>query len=184
MVEITGGVNFQRYLEGVAKKLGQAGNVRVGFLEDATYPDGTHVATVAAIQNFGAPARGIPPRAFFSNMITKQSPRWGVRFSRVLQQNDYDLEKSLALMGEGIAGQLREEIVATNSPPLSAVTLMLRKMRADDPDLVVTGATVGEAARRVAAGESYGGVSTKALVDSSNMLNSVDYEVTMGEASE
>jgi hypothetical protein len=180
VVEITGGVKFDDWLRKIAQRVGRTGVVRVGFLEDATYPDGTSVATVAAIQNFGAPVRGIPPRDFFSRMVREQSPRWGGKFARILQQTDYDVDRSLGLMGEGIAGQLREYIVATNSPPLSAITLMLRKMKADDPDLVVTGATVGEAARRVAAGEDYGGVSTKALVDTGHMLASVDYEVETG----
>ena len=178
-MEVTGGVKFQEYLKTLAQRLGRSGTVRVGFLEDATYPDGTSVAMVAAIQNFGAPGRGIPPRAFFSNMITRQSPQWGARFARILASTDYDVGKSLGLMGEGIKGQLQQAIVETNSPPLSAITLMLRKMKADDPNLVVTGATVGEAARRVAAGEDVSGVSTKALVDSGHMLNSVDYEVDM-----
>lgn len=181
MVEIAGGVKYEEWLRKVAAKIGRVGAVRVGFLEDATYPDGTSVATVAAIQNFGAPARGIPPRDFFSRMVREQSPRWGVRFARLLQQNDNDVEKSLTLMGAGIAGQLREAIVETNTPPLSAVTLMLRKMRQDDPDLEVTGATVGEAARRVAAGEDYSGVSNKALIDTGHLLGSVDYEVVVGD---
>jgi hypothetical protein len=179
-VEISGGVKFDEWLRKTAAKLGRVGAVRVGFLEDATYPDGTPVAMVAAIQNFGAPARGIPPRDFFSRMVRERSPRWGARFARILAATDYDVDRSLGLMGAGIAGQLRESIVETNSPPLSAITLMLRKMRRDDPDLEVTGATVGEAARRVAAGEDYSGVSNKALVDSGHLLASVDYEVETG----
>ena len=54
---------------------------------------------------------------------------------------------------------------------------MLRMMKRDNPTLVVGGATVGEAARRVAAGQRATGVSTKPLVDTAHMLNSIDYEV-------
>lgn len=133
---------------------------------------------VAAFQNFGDPARGIPPRPFFTDMIKEKSDRWALALAELLKRNDWDVDKTLNQMGAGIADQLRQAIVDTNAPPLSAITLMLRKMRADDPDLEVTGATVAEAARRVAAGDSYAGVSTKVLVDSAHMLQSVDYEVT------
>jgi hypothetical protein len=61
-------------------------------------------------------------------------------------------------------------------PPLSPVTLMLRKMFGNSPELI-RGRDVGEAARRVAAGESSDGVSTKPLVWTGHLLNSVEYEV-------
>ena len=90
------------------------------------------------------------------------------------------ISRTRAPRGQAIAGQLRQSIVDTNTPPLSPVTLMLRKMQTDNPDLKVGGKTVGEAAQRVAAGESYGGVSTKPLVWTGVLLNSVDYKVESG----
>lgn len=180
MAELKGGAKLDAALERLARKLERGGTLKVGFLEGATYPDGTPVAMVAAIQNFGAPARGIPPRPFFTNMIAEKSERWASALAAMLKRNDWDLDKTLNQMGAGIKGQLQQAIVDTNAPPLSAITLMLRKMRYENPDLEVTGATVGEAARRVAAGESYADAPTKPLVDSSHMLNSVDYEVTGG----
>lgn len=178
MAELKGGEKLDRVLESLSRKLERGGVLKVGFLEGATYPDGTPVATVAAIQNFGAPARGIPPRPFFTNMIKEKSERWASALAALLKRNDWDVDKTLNQMGAGIKGQLQQAIVDMNAPPLSQVTLMLRKMRSEDPDLEVTGATVGEAARRVAAGESTAGVATKPLIDSTNMINSVDYEVT------
>ena len=177
MATLSGGDKLEAYLKDLARKVSTPGTLNVGFLEGATYPDGTPVATIAAIHNFGAPGRGIPPRPFFSKMIAEKSDRWGDQLARILEANDYDVGKSLNLMGEGIAGQLRQAIVDMNDPALSAITLMLREMRHQDPDLIVTGATVGEAARRVAAGDDYSGASTKPLVDSGHMLNSVGYEV-------
>lgn len=166
-----------RYLERLGKRLASAREVDVGFLEGATYPDGTPVAMVAAIQNFGAPAAGIPPRAFFSNMVAEKGPQWPDEMRKVLKANDMDGTKALNLMGMRIGAQIQQSIIDTNSPPLSPVTLMLKKMRSDDPDLVVTGKTVGEAARRVQEGEDYSGQSTKPLIDTAHMLNSVQYQV-------
>lgn len=179
---LTGGKKLEQSLKALSQNVNKAAKVQVGFLAGATYANGTPVAMVAAIQNFGAPARGIPPRPFFSNMIADKSGEWGPAVGQLLKDTDYNAETALEQVGQGIAGQLRESIINTNDPPLSPVTLMLRKMRTDNPDLVVTGKTVGEAARRVAEGDSYGGVSTKPLVDigpeGGHMLQSVDYKVT------
>lgn len=177
-VGIKGGDLLDNRLRELAKRVSNPAVLRVGFLENATYPDGTSVAQVAAIQNFGAPSRRIPARAFFSRMVREYGPEWGAKLGRLLIANDWDAERALELMGAGIAGQLRQSIVATMEPPLSAITLMLRHMKHENPDLQITGAIVGEAAARVAAGESSGGVSTKPLVDTGHMLASVDSEVT------
>ena len=180
-MKIKGGDKLEGFLNQLKNKLGKQPTLQVGFLPDAKYPDGTPVGMVAAIQNFGAPAVGIPPRPFFSNMIKDKSPDWGKLLAHRLKQVNYKGDAALGLVGDDIAGQLRQSIVDTNSPPLSPVTLMLRKMKSQNPDLIVTGRTVGEAAKRVAAGLSYAGVSTKPLVapgvGGGHMLASVDYNV-------
>lgn len=54
---MTGGEKLQEYLRKVGGSLGATGRgyqVRVGFMEDAMYQDGKSVATIAAIQEFGA----------------------------------------------------------------------------------------------------------------------------------
>lgn len=180
--ELKGGKKLEQYLAGLSRSVDRASSVKVGFLSGATYANGTPVAMVAAIQNFGAPGAGIPPRPFFSNMVADKSSEWGPATGDLLRDNSFNSQVALEKVGQGIAGQLREAIVDTNDPALSPITLMLRKMRTENPGLVVSGSTVGEAARRVAAGESYGGVSTKPLVDigaeGGHMLQSVDYQVT------
>lgn len=174
----SGGAKLDALLRDMAKKVSKPGTLRVGFLEGSTETDGTSTPMIAAIQEFGAPKAGIPPRPFFRTMIAAKSPDWGKALGTILKADDYDATKALGQMGMGIKGQLQQSIIDTSAPPLSPVTLMLRKMRSEDQGLVVTGKTVGEAAARVVAGESTSGVSTKPLVDSGAMLNSVDYEVT------
>lgn len=176
-VALKGGDKLTARLAEISKKLAKGGTLKVGFLSGGTYPDGTSVPLVAAIQEFGAPRAGIPPRPYFRGMIADKSPTWGDALAGLLKENDYDSTLALGLMGEGIAGQLRDSIIATDAPPLSPVTLMLRKMRSQDQSLVVTGRTVGEAAARVAAGESTAGVSTAVLKDTGHLLNSVGSEV-------
>lgn len=177
MAEITlsGGDKLERRLEEIANKLGRGGTLRVGFLEDATYPDGTSVAMVAAIQNFGAPEKGIPPRPFFTKMIQEKSPGWGETFTRLLVQTDYDVPKALALMGTGIAGQLRQAIIDMNDPANSPVTDLLKQRFPMGKESGMTFDDVLQAWDDVAAGET--APAGKPLVWSGVMLNSIDYEV-------
>ena len=178
MAEIgfSGGEKLKKYLEDLAEKSTSA-KVNVGFFEGATYPDGTPVAAVAAIQNYGAPKASIPPRPFFSNAIKDNSPDWGDRIGEAIDQLGYDSVKVMDAMGQEIQGEIREAIVNISGPALSPITVMLRGMRSHDQSLVVTGKTVGEAAQRVAAGLTDYGASTTPLRDTKTMLNSVEYKV-------
>ena len=173
----SGGDRLRNYLDGIAARVASASQVAVGFLEGATEADGVSVAMIAAIQEFGAPKAGIPPRPFFRTMIAAKAPGWGGAMAKILKSTDYDAGKTLGQMGEGMKGQLQESIIAVDSPALSPITLMLRKMLSEDQSLVVTGKVVGEAARRVAEGESTAGAATKPLDYTGHLLNSVDYEV-------
>lgn len=176
---IKGGAGLKAALAALSGKVGKGAKLRVGFLENSTYPDEHHtsVPMVAAIQNYGAPAVGIPARPYFSNMVAAKSPAWGGQLANILVSVDYDSDIALDKIGEGIEGQLRQAIIDTNSPPLSKITVMLRGMKSHDQSLVVTGKTVGEAARRVALGLTNYGASTKVLNETGWLLGSVAHEV-------
>jgi hypothetical protein len=140
MTSVRGGDKYKAVIGELGKKLAAKDVLRVGFLSSARYPDGTYVAMVAAIQNFGAPNNRmfggppapIPPRPFFSNMVADNKKGWPSALAQNLKATDYDVTRSLNLVGEGIEGQLRQSIQDTNSPPLSETTL---KMRGVDPGL-------------------------------------------------
>jgi len=122
-IELKSSGKLQSTLDRMLKKLRKGKTLDVGFMSDATYPDGTPVAMVAAIQNYGAPAAGIPARPFFSNMVREKSPEWGESLGEVLKANDYDSDAAMKAMGLGIEGQLQDSIRATNSPPLAEATV-------------------------------------------------------------
>ena len=147
MATVSGGEKLKAALSEMAAKVAKPATLRVGFLSNARYPDGTPVAMVAAIQDFGAPAAGIPPRPFFRNMIAAKSGEWAWAVELNLKATNYDVNKTLTLVGEGIAGQLKQSIVDLVDPPLKPSTI--RKKH---------------------------GV-TKPLIDTGHMLASVDYEV-------
>lgn len=122
-LKLTGGQALERKLAELAKSLQSGAEVRVGFLDNATYPDGTSVALVAVVQDFGSPVNGIPPRPFFRNMVADKSPQWPNTMANLLRANNYDARLTLGQMGAGIAGQLRQSIHDTNAPPLAASTI-------------------------------------------------------------
>lgn len=180
MATFSGGARLQARLSSITKKLGNGGEVRAGFLEGVSYPEdrgGASLPMVAAIQEFGAPAAGIPPRPYFRPTIAQQGSAWGKVISDRIVKNDYDPQQVLGVAGRTMKEDIQDGIVAVNDPPLSDITLMLRKMRSQDQNLRVTGKVVGEAARRVAEGESIGDVNTKPLQDTGFMKANVDYQV-------
>lgn len=137
MSRVSGGDKFNKALQDLSKRLSGPGPVvRVGFLSGARYPDGTSVAMVAAIQNFGAPSRNIPPRPFFSNMIRDKSRGWAAGILKQLKATNYDADLTLQRVGEGIAGQLRQSIRDFDGVPLKPRTIARKGF---DKQLVDTG---------------------------------------------
>lgn len=173
--QIVGGAKLQKRLDELARKLDKKTELRAGFLEGGKYADGTSLPMVAAIQEFGAPGAGIPPRPYFRPVVAEKNKAWGDIIAARLKSEDYDVQQVLGQVGEVIKADIQVSITEVFSPPLSPVTLMLRKMRS--AGAVITGRTVGEAARRVAAGEAIGAVNTKPLIDSAFLLHHVAYEV-------
>jgi hypothetical protein len=173
MATIRGGDKLQNALARLTANIKRPGTLRVGFLENATYPSGPRpalrarykkrraagaikgvagglpVAMIAAIQEFGAPRARIPPRPFFRNMIAAKQGEWPKAIAGLLKQTNYDAQKTLRLTGEAIAGQLRQSILDTNSPPLKPATVKKKGF-------------------------------SKTLIDTSHMVRSVDYEVKGG----
>ncbi len=123
MATMKGGEGVTRVLAEIADKLTRPATLRVGFLSESTYPGGTSVAMVAALNEFGVPSHGQPPRPFFRNLIADKSPEWPEAVAELLRANDYDLERSLDQAGFVIAGQLRESIQKLTEPPLAPSTI-------------------------------------------------------------
>lgn len=152
MATLSGGAALERKLREIAAKAGQSGTLQVGFLASAKYPDGTPVAGVAFMDEFGRTVKAKDgayyqlPRPFFRNMIAAKSPKWGAALGKIAVTTDYDIRKTLMLMGEGIAGQLQASIRELTSPPLAPSTIAKKGF-------------------------------SKPLIDTAVMINSVSYTV-------
>jgi hypothetical protein len=151
---LKGGDALKKHLTTIASKLGRGAAVKVGFLESETYPGGTYhfskaarkgmspetaafadflegkqkfsgpVAQVAFWNEFGT--KRTPPRPFMRNTVASKSPRWGNALGRALRDTKYDAHEALALVGQGIQGQIREAIIGWTDPPNSKITRELK----------------------------------------------------------
>jgi len=177
VAEIKGGDKLDAALVAIARKLGgQKRAVRVGWIDGRSYPGtNTSVAMVAAVQNFGAPARGVPARPFFTNMIAEKSPGWPKALAACLKQTNNDAVTALDLMGEGIAGQLEQAITNFQGEPLSPVTLLLRERFPNREGMEFS--DVLQARADVAAGEEPSGAHASPLIWTGIMRNSIAFEV-------
>lgn len=139
-MKLSGGEKFEAALKEIAEQVSKPGLLRVGFLENATYPEtGQKVAEVAFYNEFGRTVKtkgekladGTTsegtyyqlPRPFFRNMIAKYSPQWPEAVAKDLKRTKYDVKRTLERTGLAIEGQLRQSIQDTNSPPLAQSTI-------------------------------------------------------------
>lgn len=129
------------------------GNVRgkTGWFESAKYPDGTPVAYVAAIQEFGAGK--IPPRPFMRPTVAEQQAAWRESLdkgARSILSGDRTLLQVVELLTLKAAGDIAKTISEVYNPPLAEATIRARAGR-----------------------NAKGMASTKPLVDTGIMINSV-----------
>ena len=162
-VGLSGGDKLEAHLRELLMRVG-GGELRVGILQGATYPpgrvgdtsgagpgepypDGLPVAQVAFWNEFGVPEHNQPPRPFFRDMIRKESPSWGPKLARLIKYSGSGTE-ALKLLGEDMAGALKQSIMETMDPPNAPSTAARKKFKYNKP-----------------------------LVDTGHMANSVGYEV-------
>jgi hypothetical protein len=144
---------------------------QAGWFPSAKYEDGTPVAYVASIQEYGSPGNGIPPRSFMRTTITDKKGDWVRAMAegmRAAIRGEIQPEQVLEQVGMLMASDMQTAIETGAFAPLSPITLMLRKWRREGR--TITGKTVGDAAAAVAAGEDYSGVPTDPLRDTGLMI--------------
>lgn len=130
--------------------------LEVGFFETAKYPDGTPVAYVAAIQEFGNPASNNPSRPFFRNAIS-QHDGWkqlATKAMNAVVEGRMELNQALNQMGLKMAADVKDSITDGSYEALKQSTLDARQSR-----------------------KRTQGVASKPLIDTGQMLQSVTYAV-------
>ena len=135
----------------VLEELGRK-EIKVGFFESAKYPDGTPIAYVAAIQEFGHGP--IPPRPFMRPAEQQNAAKWQAGIAagvKAALNGSVTIEHALEQVGMVAAGDVRKAIKAVTAPPLADSTISARQ-------------------RRLKGKKS---ASTKPLVDSGQMIQAV-----------
>lgn len=113
----------------VLEELGRK-EIKVGFFESAKYPDGTPIAYVAAIQEFGHGP--IPPRPFMRPAEQQNAAKWqkGIAAGvKAALNGSITIEHALEQVGMVAAGDVRKAIKAVTAPPLADSTISARQRR-------------------------------------------------------
>lgn len=122
IISMRGGEKLTAYLRKLAERMGSGGAVKVGFLQDKTYPANSKgkslsVAQVAFWNNFGTSRTRARP--FFSNTVKDLIPTLGARMAKIAKATNYDTHQTLALVGTGIKDRIVRSIAewpADNAP--------------------------------------------------------------------
>ena len=95
-------------------------SVRVGVLENATYPDGTPVAMVAFWNEYGT--RTSPVRAFFRTTVSEQKKNWVLSVQNLMKMHN-NPQQVMGLIGVHMQEQIVQSINTWSDPPNSAYTI-------------------------------------------------------------
>lgn len=127
-------------MEELAKRLEafQGRVAKVGWFETARYPEGEQVASVALIQEFGAPGANIPARPFIRPTIDAEGDKWKENIAKGVQavvRGAVTADQVLEIVGQQAAGDIRKTISEVRSPPLadSTIAQRMREGRTDQP---------------------------------------------------
>lgn len=136
-------------------------HMRVGWGENQKYPDGTPVAEVAATNEFGSPAKHIPPRSFMRSTIMQETENWKRTTAKGLKlvvNGSMTIHDSMESMGLKVAGDIKKTISTITAPALATSTIEARL-------------------RGKKQGKSVSLSIAKPLVDTGLMMNSLTSEV-------
>jgi hypothetical protein len=177
------GAELSKRLEGLAGR-----SVRVGWFETSKYEDGTPVAYVASIQEFGWGP--IPPRPFMRSTEAARKQEWaGVagKLAKAVVNDKMTPDVAAEQIGQLVSGDIRKTISQIKAPPLALSTLLLRKAKRAGE--TVGGKKVGEVVRNTqligprAKGDKsldVRGVPTKPLVFDGILIGTLAYVVEGG----
>ncbi len=105
---------------------------RVGFFENSRYDDGTPVAYVAAIQEYGYPKGNIPMRPFMRPTVITEVDKWAKSAAQgfsLAARGKLPVEEVFEQVGSAAAGDVKQTISEVGTPALKTATIDARKRR-------------------------------------------------------
>lgn len=116
--------------------------VNVGVPEGKREEDGTPVAMIAAVHEFGSPSQGIPERPFLRAAVQRNRQKY-VRLNRInlvkMLRGQATVEQALGQLGEMAKGDVQTEIRSGDFAPLKPATI---KRKGSSRPLIDTGQMV------------------------------------------
>ena len=134
--------------------------LRVGWFATNKYEDGTPVAYVAVIHEFGAPKAGIPPRPFMRPTIAREENNWRAfaeEESKAIVQGRSTAKEMLEKLGLNASGEIARTLSEVTTPALKPGTVAAKVRKMADKSTV--------------------GASDKPLVETGILLDTVTYTV-------
>ena len=134
--------------------------LQVGWFDTNKYEDGTPVAYVALIHEFGYLEGGIPPRPFMRPTIAREETKWRalVEQSAVkITAGNMTVDQLFDILGLSVSGEIARSISEVFAPPLKPATIKAKQRK-----MAKTGLT---------------GALDKPLVESGIMLDTVTYVI-------
>lgn len=184
-----GGEKLEQRLREIAEKAGKANSVRVGFLEGSTYPDGTPVAYIAAVNEYGGTAE-VPAHDVTVNRKVKSDGEFAKngRFVKAQESNfqtthtveAYTIEiparpyfRNMVQQNKGEWGPQLGKIIKAADYDSSVALGRLGSMVRDQLQDSIREFSDPANAKSTVSKKGF----NDPLVDSSHMLNSADFEV-------
>lgn len=99
---------------------------KTGWFETAKYEDGTPVAYVASIHEFGSPEQGIPPRPTMRPTAAQNEQEWAALMgqgARAVLRGERAPSDVLELIALRAASDVGDAIRTLTSPPLKPATI-------------------------------------------------------------
>lgn len=116
--------------------------VNVGVPEGKKEADGTPIAMVAAVHEYGSPSQGIPERPFLRVAVQKNRAKY-IRLNRLnlvrMLRGQMGMDQALGQLGEMAKGDVQAEIRSGDFAPLKAATI---KRKGSSKPLIDTGQMV------------------------------------------
>lgn len=141
---VVGGKKLALALTAIEQKITNAGVLRMGFLENAKYPERTNARFLKAVGSKATPSVvpsisiaqvafwneygtvRAPARPAFRTTISQKSKDWGHKLGLAIKATNYDGQKALALLGQDMRDDLENMIAQWSSPGNAALTIKIK----------------------------------------------------------
>lgn len=150
--------------------------VRVGVPSGAAEADGTPVAMIAAVHEFGSPSQGIPERPFLRTAMQENAKKYVALNRRnllAILRRQMTVEQALGQLGEMAKGDVQAKLRDGDFKALDPKTIAARRRARSNG---YNKALQSKMAKKQAAGNAAGPID-RPLIDSGQLRQSITWEI-------